>query len=334
MRPVSSEPARTGHKDSMRHLIAVTTYFNPLQGRLRRRNYDVFRRELDLPLVAVEWSPEGRFELGDDAAELLVRVSGGDLLWQKERLLNLGMARARAAWPGADLVFLDCDVIFPNPGWSERVVEALDLHAAVQCFAEVAYLPPTAPMSGSRVTLANTAPEQTLPSLASALVRGRPMFDPGASPSSVWPAGSIPLRGNPGMAIALRPAALPGFRFYERNVIGGGDLLLAAALAGRLEEAFTHRVYTSAHQADLRAWAARSIAPGVGLGCVAERLMHLWHGDLRDRRYSQRNVILQQHEFDPVRDVDQDPTGGLRLASHAGALRRAVAEYLASRNDA
>ena len=64
------------------------------------------------------------------------------------------------------------------------------------------------------------------------------------------------------------------------------------------------------------------------------RLLHLWHGRLEDRGYVKRYAILLAHGFDPARDLDPDPAGGLRLLPHAQALRLAVADYLASRNDA
>jgi len=59
---------------------AITSYYNPLRGAHRRRNYDVFRRHLRMPLLTVEWSPEGRFELGPRDAEILVQLAGGGLL--------------------------------------------------------------------------------------------------------------------------------------------------------------------------------------------------------------------------------------------------------------
>lgn len=315
--------------------IAVTTYFNPFRGRLRRRNYDVFRRELGLPLLTVEWSPEGRFELAETDADVLLQISGGDVLWQKERLLNFGMARAMKMWPKADLIFLDCDVVFADAAWSRSVVEALDRFPAVQCFDTVGYLPEETPLDGSSATLAQMREEVAFPSLAKALASGRRLYEPVSTVrNGLYAPGQTPLSGNPGMAIALRPGALPGFRFYECNLVGGADLALAAALAGALDEVFTHRAFSPGHQDHLRDWARRCIPAGSSLGFAPQRLLHLWHGKLKDRGYSTRNAILLEHGFDPARDVDPDPAGGLRLTQQAQALRRAVAQYLASRNDA
>ena len=76
----------------------------------RKANYHVFRDRLRLPLLTVEWSQTGQFALGPADAELLIQLDGGDVMWQKERLLNVAIAHlppqcTHVAW-------LDCDLIF------------------------------------------------------------------------------------------------------------------------------------------------------------------------------------------------------------------------------
>jgi hypothetical protein len=51
----------------------------------------MFRANLGAPLVTVELSFDGRFELTDQDADVLIQLCGGALLWQKERLLNLAL---------------------------------------------------------------------------------------------------------------------------------------------------------------------------------------------------------------------------------------------------
>src|SRR5262249_19120239 len=89
-------------------LWAVTCYFNPAGYRTKRENFRTFRRHLGLPLLAVEQGLGGRFELGPDDADVLVRVPGGDVLWQKERLLTIGI---RALPRECELLaWVDCDI--------------------------------------------------------------------------------------------------------------------------------------------------------------------------------------------------------------------------------
>ncbi len=71
---------------------AITAYFNPAGYRSKYANYRQFRKHLALPLVAIELSYGPDFELKDDDAEIVLRRRGRDVLWQKERLLNIALA--------------------------------------------------------------------------------------------------------------------------------------------------------------------------------------------------------------------------------------------------
>src|SRR6185295_4913556 len=103
---------------------AITTYFNVSNGRNRRRNYDVFKRRLPLPLLTVEWHPDSRFELERDDAGILLQLGGGDLMWQKERLLSAGLA----ALPDhvKYVAWIDCDVLFEDPDWIDQARALLE----------------------------------------------------------------------------------------------------------------------------------------------------------------------------------------------------------------
>src|SRR5690349_10101249 len=73
-------------------LWAITSYFNPLDYRRRRQNYRAFRERLPLPLLTVELAYRSP-ELAAGDADLLVQLRGRDVMWQKERLLNIAVAR-------------------------------------------------------------------------------------------------------------------------------------------------------------------------------------------------------------------------------------------------
>jgi hypothetical protein len=315
-------------------LMAITAYYNPFRGALRRQNYRCFRRLLGIPLLTVEWSQDGQFDLNDDDADLMVRVEGGDLLWQKERLLNLGIEKARKMQGVSCVALLDCDVVFTQPDWHARVVEALEGAFVVQCYDQVAHLPPLQLETMGRKDLAATPAQSSIASLAASLAQGHGIFNPKAGVSGEWPRGQVPLAGNPGMATALRLDRWPHLRLYEGNIVGGGDLVLLAALNQGLDEMFTHRAYSAAHQADIRRWARHEIPPRARLGHAANRLLHLWHGALEDRRYAQRQAVLAGHCYDPAIDLDPGREGPLGLIEGSHALRQGVKDYLSSRKDA
>ena len=93
---------------------AITSYFNPVGFKRRLSNYRVFRANLAVPLVTVELSFDGRFELTDDDADILIQLSGGAVLWQKERLLNIAIQSVPKN--AKNIAWLDCDVIFRAAG--------------------------------------------------------------------------------------------------------------------------------------------------------------------------------------------------------------------------
>ena len=66
---------------------AITSYFNPARYRRRLSNYRIFRANLGVPLVTVELSFDGQFELTEGDADILIQIPAGAMLWQKERLL-------------------------------------------------------------------------------------------------------------------------------------------------------------------------------------------------------------------------------------------------------
>jgi hypothetical protein len=116
-------------------LWGVTAYFNPAHYRTRRANYAHFAapiRAAGIPLLTVEHAVgDAPFELppGPD----VLQVRGPDVLWQKERLINLGVAHlppdaARIAW-------LDGDIRFTNPDWAVTTARLLDDYPVVQPFA-------------------------------------------------------------------------------------------------------------------------------------------------------------------------------------------------------
>ena len=127
---------------------ALTTYFNLTNGLRRRNNYHCFRRHLSVPLLTVEWHPDRNFQLADGDADILLQVGGGDLMWQKERLLNLAVA----ALPShvKYVAWIDCDVLFDNPDWADEAKEMLAGSSVIQLFGEVGF--PDANLSARLMT--------------------------------------------------------------------------------------------------------------------------------------------------------------------------------------
>jgi hypothetical protein len=120
-------------------LWAITCYFNPIGYRRRLVNYKIFREHLDIPLVAVELAYGPGFELEEKDADILVQLRSEDILWQKERLLNVALQ----ALPSTcrKVVWVDCDVVFESTDWAERTSLLLDRFMLVQPFSQLHCMP-------------------------------------------------------------------------------------------------------------------------------------------------------------------------------------------------
>ena len=125
-------------QDPPSDLWAITTYFNPCGYRSRYENYQTFRKHLKVPLLTVELAYGDAFELADTDATKLIQLRSDQVMWQKERLVNLALPALppdckKVAW-------LDCDIIFERDDWAHVSSEALEDSVLVQLFSRVGYL--------------------------------------------------------------------------------------------------------------------------------------------------------------------------------------------------
>ena len=104
---------------------AITSYYNPVGYKRRFTNYGVFRESLRIPLVTVELSFDGRFALTNKDADILIQVSGGAVVWQKERLLNVAIKSVPS--DVSSIAWLDCDTFFERLDWIDEAKRKLEI---------------------------------------------------------------------------------------------------------------------------------------------------------------------------------------------------------------
>lgn len=304
-------------------LWAITCHFNPAGYKRRVENYRIFRQRLAVPLVTVELSFDGTFQLRQDDADVLVQLRGRDVMWQKERLLNLALKRLpdhcdKVAW-------LDSDVVFTSDDWATQAALALNEFALVHLFQERHDLP--------REVWPEPLSSWAAPSPAISMVHR--MAAEGVAPGEMLL--SHPRqdrRSSNGLAWASPRAVLERHGFYDACILGSGDRAVFCAGLGTFDYC-TRGLLMNASQAEhYRAWAGPYFATVRGrIGCIPGRAIHLWHGELRDRRYGERDRGLQPFDFDPFHDIELDSGGSWRWASNKPALHAYVRHYFESRNE-
>jgi hypothetical protein len=309
-------------RDGGAPLWAITTYFNPCRYTSRLRNLRQFRRTLNVPLVAVEWGHQGHFDLADADADIVVRATGADVLWQKERLLNLGLARLPAhveyvAW-------LDSDVILERDDWAEDAVSRLRTHQIVQLFSELHDLsadegPPMAgegrPVTGHSIAhLLSTGALTTNDLDPAVYMRPRLMAF--------------------GLAWAARRSLMARHGFYDALVVGSGDRALSCTAYGRPDNPIVVTRMNACQKAHFLRWAEPFYHDVQGnVGCVGGRLYHLWHGDPKNRRYRERHEAFSAYAFDPEVDIVVNSSGAYDWADGRRDLAEFARSYFASRQE-
>jgi len=319
---------------------AVSAYYNPAGYRSRRQNYDAFRSHLSIPLLTVEFSPHHQFELRADNADILVQCAQGDILWQKEAMLRLGITRLPSTCE--NVVLVDCDIVFVDASWLVALEQALERFMPVQPFLSVVdlsaqqtrqireegRLPPYADLR-SKSSSHQDGYEGIRTSLAKAWTT-EPMTD-----AYWWSQEHKDAAGlAPGFALAAKRELFAKSPIFDQAIIGGGDSLLWAAVAQQAEKfADVHHVHGNFRKRYLK-WSRHfNAAINQDCGFVDCPCYHLWHGRLENRRYEKRALALHRLGFDPERDLWRSAEGLWKWAAQRTDLHDFAREYFALRHE-
>lgn len=283
--------------------------------RRRLRNFRRFRQHLTAPLAVVELAYADHFELRQNDAERLIQIRGKDILWQKERLLNIALENLPPTC--RYVAWLDADIVFTDDDWVRSACRMLEDVPLIQPYHHVQEL--------------NAAGEimRTRQSLVAALQSKR------ISPAVFDQCGlSLELAYSPGFAWAARRELLDECGLYDALIVGGGDKAMAAAAYGRTEGIRRAFGLTPPQTDHLLRWAT-AFADRVGgrTGYLDHTIIHQWHGDISQRKHLARQEILKRFHFDPARDLTLDQDRCWRWANDHPKLRQQVVQYFQERQE-
>lgn len=297
-------------------LWIITSFYNPIGYETKVRNYRLFRQRIisgGLKLLTIECAfAPNRFTL--QRFPEVVQIESRSVIWQKERLLNLALALlpkecTKVAW-------IDCDILFTNPGWALQTSKLLEHFPVLQPFCCVSRLP-----RGSEWVLSDN---ERRASLGAVYQR---------DPLAVW-SGDINRHGEPGFAWAARREVLDSTGLYDACVTGGGDHLIAHAMHGYLNAPCILKTITARHFEHFYKWASKFHQSVLGrIGFVEGSILHLWHGQLSNRKYSQRHIDFKTFGFDPAKDIRVGTSGCWEWASDKTEMHDWVARYFADRKE-
>ena len=314
-------------------LWVVTPYFNPCKYRSRWENFHNFRKQLRAPLLVVELEKTGNFDVSEDYGDIVLHLQGEDSIWQKERLINVGIAALPThvkyvAW-------IDCDIIFENEHWVDEAIAKLTRGAdMVQLFSSVMHQSKQQSIDNILINPASSSALHEI-GIAKYLSEGGSPFDSvgtsGVRYSPDLDNNSRKIKPAIGHAWAASVDRKNSRQLYDANIVGGGDRVDLVPILSRIDELKNFRPFSPAQYNHLHEWAAGR--PSGRLDFVEGRIFHLWHGEFTNRQYNERHHILRRHNFDPNRDIQLAPNGTWRWTDPEGQLAKEVAVYFRERRE-
>jgi len=302
----------------------ITTFFNPCGYKTNLANYHLFRdgiRRQGMPLITVELAfGDSPFALTPNDADILVQRRGGDVMWQKERLLNIALEYLPANCD--KVVWLDSDILFEKENWVEETAKQLEQYMVIQPFSHLVRLPKGKTRCDWKKCRKGTKEGELFHS-----------FGLGIAKYGIGVTSSYSLHGVPGGAWGLRKSLLQKHGFYDADIAGSGDMAIAHAFCGSTNCDYFKNL-SPLNMAHYCSWAQEVYKDAkLSLNYIEGVVSHLWHGSIKDRSYEERHSITLKTDFNPNIDIEIDSNGVWKWASDKPELHKACARYFASRKE-
>jgi hypothetical protein len=260
-------------------ICVVFCFYNPCGYKRPYQNLLLFEQKLRqarIPYFSAE------LLIGPEQEPLLLNPAflgrSNSALFYKESLFNKVVSRIPEKYK--KIIFTDCDLIWDEPDWVDKIWNELETADICQCFSEVRYL--------------NYNFDVMLRKPCSA----KWILETGAYENG---------KSAPGGAWAMTRATfnfLGGF--YEKNVVGGGDVALVCSLAGQIPDASEGR--SEIHFSDWKKYVEnlKKQCPDLKLSYYYGIIYHLYHGNFGNRFYRERYSLLEGKEWDTEFSLNAD----------------------------
>jgi hypothetical protein len=273
------------------NIWAVCCIFNYTPSHYRDKNYKIFRENLkkhDIKLLTVEFDPNGVFKLTENDAEKLIQLKDGDILWQKERLLNIGIDNLPK---NTDIVLiLDTDIIFSEKNTVDKIKKAMEQYKIVQCFSRNLQLNPLLFLNENNIDFFN-------------IDNSINYFFYGNDNSSYMKKFFEDKKfGNTGLAWAFRYETLKKIRLFEMNIAGSGDYAMVCAFTRVFKK--PHIITGTGNSWFLYSDLVRKHVKPEEVNYIEDTILYsLYHGERENRNYITRHDLLIKYNFDSTKQL-------------------------------
>lgn len=309
------------NRDPEKNLFIVTVLFNPFDFESHKKKYRAFEQYVrwsGAHLTTVEIAYADRpFEHTQEGNPDHVQLRTTDVLWHKERGLNLGIQHVMKKYPSAKYIgWFDDDVRLANPHWVEDTIKALHHYCVIQPFSQAVNLNPLFEEQWNCLGRIKH------------FIKHRGFHQKPEKPLA-YTAG-----GHPGLAWAARRETLEQLGgLIDMGVTGSGDTYMANALMG--DVIFNSKPGMSdGFKKMLIIWQKRCDQyVKKNIGFVPGLIMHYWHGKSGVRGYDKRWDIACFHKFDPYEDIELAPNGLYRWTGNKPELAHDLRLSSMNRNE-
>jgi predicted glycosyltransferase involved in capsule biosynthesis len=317
MKRLKERLAKIGYEKDAKDLAAVCCYFNACHYKVRFSNYKIFRRGMartGIRLLTVELAfGDDPFELTGFPDVLQLRTAKKNIMWQKERLLNIGIKKLIEEGY-KKITWLDADFVFEDDNWVKELSKKLDKYPLVQVFK----------------------------SFKRQKEKGKDEYSY-SSASHYRNTGKITGKeARPGGGWAGRSSILEKVPLYDAAVVTTDNDVLnlyGSFRDGRdltaIREKYEYFNYaTLPYLFHYMKWAKEwSRLIDNRIGYINQKAQALYHGSFKNRRHSERYVVYRRFQFNPEKDIKIGESGVWEWASNKPGLHKEVRDYFFSRNE-
>ncbi|MCZ7547689.1 MAG: hypothetical protein M5U11_00840 [Anaerolineales bacterium] len=295
----------------------VTCYFNSPGYQTKFNNFLKFEsnfRKAGINLVTIECA-FGNSDFALYESPNTLRIRSQDVMWQKERLINVAIAKLpqyvrKVAW-------VDCDILFSNPNWLVETSKLLEKYPVVQPFQTAIRLPQGCDRYCGQGEIWESF-GYAINNAQDAIFKG-----------------DFQLHGHTGFAWAAQRNVVENNGLYDAFLSGSGDHFMAHAMCGDfVSYCYDNLPMSEQHKSHFLKWAKQFHCDVRGrVGWLPGEVLHLWHGDRVNRNYTQRAVELANFDFDPLLDLVTGNNGAWQWKSNKPRLHNWALEYFYQRKE-
>ncbi|MGP8215378.1 MAG: class I SAM-dependent methyltransferase [Bacteroidia bacterium] len=299
-------------------LWILSSYYNPEKYKTKRYNYETFvekinKSNLNYRIIECAFGRDP-FEL--PASKNVIQIRARDVMWQKERLLNHAIKLLPASC--TKVAWVDCDILFENPEWAVDTSVALDHYKVVQPFEFAVRLPKDV-LSFKGIG--------DLYSGFGYIYKNYP---------NILTTGNFANHGHTGFAWAAQRSILEKYGLYDVCIGGTADHVMAHAFCGDWDTGCINRFIGANknfynHYLD---WCKSMYKEVKGkVSYVQGTILHLWHGEIANRMYAERERNLEVLKYNPYKDLKKSKNGPWEWNTRNKELKEFTRNYFAYRKE-